>query len=598
MKKIALCSTVAITLGGFCVNSFAYVTPGMELIPYSGGGAVVPYVGGGAVATTGGGAVATGGGALTAVAPVAVAAATVVVAGAAVAGANALSNWNSDCSVGSLTYETVAGQSVQAPDDNEYLYVSQTDYNTAKTEFKKHSNSGNGKGYECDGAGARQCKPGNIVFMKAGHVFKGSRVTQAHKYKCQVDFWGDDYWEDLGVVTEPKKEIVCEINGQKVKPGDYLPVPCSESNYADIRTGKDCRVYCLQRGQDFFKIYGIEKCPKNYEGANYVDFSRYTPKVAAKLYGKCAKSQSPVKPGFCEQRKKWPKRYACCIAGNATEWKGEDFSDNGTCVCKDKAKEWNGKQCVANQSCEEQYKGNDEAIACCKKDNATWDSELNRCICEDDKEWSWDKEKKTGECKDSNSNGGSELTDCIYTLNMNIQCNNGNSFAKNTVKSLTKAEVEQFGGCDTFKAKVSKLVGVPSVEEELDLYQKLIMMVCGSNGGGYVANININATGGNNQASGPSAAEIKSAQDKLSAFFTRAESEASVWKDSEGNFNKARLASDATAGVVLGTVGGVVSSKIIKKKQLEKGYEVLHCTVGGHIVGGWGDEFSVGLLNR
>ncbi len=43
----------------------------------------------------------------------------------------------------------------------------------------------------------------------------------------------------------------------------------------------------------------------------------------------------------------------------------------------------------------------------------------------------------------------------------------------------------------------------------------------------------------------------------------------------------ARLASDLTAGVVLGTVGGVVSGVVIKKKQVEKGFDALHCTVGG-----------------
>ena len=85
------------------------------------------------------------------------------------------------------------------------------------------------------------------------------------------------------------------------------------------------------------------------------------------------------------------------------------------------------------------------------------------------------------------------------------------------------------------------------------------------------------------------------ARNVIQSFKTSAESSASVWKNEEGKFNTSRLVSDATAGVVLGTVGGVVSSKIIKKKQLEKGYDVLHCTVGGQTVADWGDEFNVGL---
>ena len=74
-------------------------------------------------------------------------------------------------------------------------------------------------------------------------------------------------------------------------------------------------------------------------------------------------------------------------------------------------------------------------------------------------------------------------------------------------------------------------------------------------------------------------------------YFTQA----NVWKDSEGNFNTARLASDSIAGVVLGTVGGVVTSKIIKKNQLKKGFEDLKCVIAGQDVASYGDEFRVGM---
>ena len=89
--------------------------------------------------------------------------------------------------------------------------------------------------------------------------------------------------------------------------------------------------------------------------------------------------------------------------------------------------------------------------------------------------------------------------------------------------------------------------------------------------------------------------KIRDAEKILDAFTERAESERSVWKTSEGKFNTTRLASDITAGVVLGTVGGVVTGVIIKKNQVKKGFEALHCTVGGQKVAEWGDEFSVGL---
>ena len=69
----------------------------------------------------------------------------------------------------------------------------------------------------------------------------------------------------------------------------------------------------------------------------------------------------------------------------------------------------------------------------------------------------------------------------------------------------------------------------------------------------------------------------------------------SVWTDKEGNFNKSRLISDSVAGVVLGTAGGLITSSIIKKNQTENGFEDISCTVGGQVVAGWDDEFTVGI---
>lgn len=69
----------------------------------------------------------------------------------------------------------------------------------------------------------------------------------------------------------------------------------------------------------------------------------------------------------------------------------------------------------------------------------------------------------------------------------------------------------------------------------------------------------------------------------------------SVWKNDNGKFNTARLASDSIAGVVLGTVGGVVTSKVIKKNQIKNGFEDLKCTIGGQNVATYGDEFNVGI---
>lgn len=69
----------------------------------------------------------------------------------------------------------------------------------------------------------------------------------------------------------------------------------------------------------------------------------------------------------------------------------------------------------------------------------------------------------------------------------------------------------------------------------------------------------------------------------------------SVWRNAEGKFNTARLVSDSVAGVVLGTAGGLITSNVIKKNQVENGFEDISCTVGGQVVANWDDEFRVGV---
>ena len=83
--------------------------------------------------------------------------------------------------------------------------------------------------------------------------------------------------------------------------------------------------------------------------------------------------------------------------------------------------------------------------------------------------------------------------------------------------------------------------------------------------------------------------------DNLDKFISEKFVGSSVWKNDEGNFNTARLVSDSVAGVVLGTAGGVITSHIIKKNQIENGFDDLKCTIGGQTVASYGDEFRVGV---
>lgn len=95
-------------------------------------------------------------------------------------------------------------------------------------------------------------------------------------------------------------------------------------------------------------------------------------------------------------------------------------------------------------------------------------------------------------------------------------------------------------------------------------------------------------------------AEISSSKTKISNAVEKlnkisANFETSVWKNADGNFNTSRLISDSVAGVVLGTAGGLITSKVVKKNQVESGFEDIQCTVGGQVVADWGDQFRVGI---
>lgn len=95
-------------------------------------------------------------------------------------------------------------------------------------------------------------------------------------------------------------------------------------------------------------------------------------------------------------------------------------------------------------------------------------------------------------------------------------------------------------------------------------------------------------------------AEVSAIQKRISKLHESLDSmrsgfKRSVWRDKDGDFNTSRLLSDSIAGVVLGTAGGLITSNVVKKNQVEDGFEDIQCTIGGQVVATWGDEFRVGI---
>ena len=110
------------------------------------------------------------------------------------------------------------------------------------------------------------------------------------------------------------------------------------------------------------------------------------------------------------------------------------------------------------------------------------------------------------------------------------------------------------------------------------------------------SDLNNNDDGGNSECTGccqdlPLHSDVSNAMDVLNNFASNAS--VNVWVNQDGKFNSARLATDIASGVVLGTVGGLVSNVIIKNNQIKDGMTGYHCTVGSNTVADYGDEFII-----
>ncbi len=467
---------------------------------------------------------------------------------------------------------TLGFDGLQDPDDDEFLYESWDQFDSTRSGYENsnHQTSGDGKGIECDTINSAGCPNRETVTLKAGHVFKGKVVPTQKTYKCTINLFQDDMWvEQAGEACEAcetkwgdlcvgksfanKTTVDCsglnktENNVDTVKtwqvicrPGRLVvckPTKCKDGYKLDDKNGK-----CIKECEECDKT-----CEQKYKGNQAAidccnagqdwnaDSKRCICKDKSLTWNpskkQCEKKSEPVKPGFCDKYKQWDKRYACCLAGKDTEWKGKDLSNDGTCVCKDGSKwEYNEKtkrgKCVANET------------------------PVPPVVEEEGK--------------------------CDYYIKAGIKCANGNYYLEEGYQKVKRSDFEG-KTCDEITQILDNDVNrlINTFKESCNEKQPDI----------YVPQ----------PQTGPSEREVEQAQNVLSAFTESAKDEASVWKTSEGKFNTTRLASDITAGVVLGTVGGVVTGNIIKKNQVKKGFEALHCTVGGQKVADWGDEFSVGL---
>lgn len=460
----------------------------------------------------------------------------------------------------------------QKPDDDEFLYENATQYNMAKNGYETtgHKNSGSGYAYECDAYNSGGYTTGQSVTMPVGHVFKGQIINHKASYICKTELvfrggkGGNDRWEEL-------QDGVCKTN-----------------SFGDVPVGqhlmKDGAVRVLTK----IECSGIELTDQN--GVEFEGVCREGPKFVCKATkciegmvvnnGKCSVAgiaSSDTSNGGAGTSQ------SDCVAAAA---RGEPANWNGTaCNCGDKHV-WDAvnKKCVA--------KGVVQSGALQKCLNSRSSAEGKACCYMPSSVATWNGTNCT--CVDATKTFNASSRSCVGAMGSK---NNNNQFVYTCAESdlnMLYAWLEQYATNAEIQNKINAILEFCTNDSNRDSIKFNSLM----------AQLRALISAQNQQAQNAAVVQLSvqqtTARNKISGIISKLDSmqddfKVTVWKDAEGNFNTARLASDSIAAVVLGTTGGLVTSHVVKKNQVEKGFDALQCTVGGQAVAGWGDEFRVGI---
>ena len=479
----------------------------------------------------------------------------------------------------------------QKPWDNEFLYDDQKNYDLVKTSFENHkTSSGSGLGYECNRTFRKKNQkhfyaPGETLSLPAGHIFEGEPKTAA-TYQCFG--MGDEYPDDRWVKVS---DGYCDTTAF----GQIARGKCvaEDGGEADAGSGKckkltlvDCSGY-VKSDTNTEQTYGTGFEGRCVEVANNPKFTCWVVECDKTMglvaeNGKCVPAPQPepeiklcdgdIKPGV-EEKKACPAeiengnecKRVCENDGEWSDWRvvtckdGYNSADNGKCV----------KQSPEQKTCRETRSTN-AGKACCDTPYVNnWDEKTQTCTCGQNEKFEIYGTNR-GRCvkQNNNDNGGGQQVE--HEPNPNVQ--NCPSIPYGYINDCPKAN---------------------------ELITEL-RTVCASNPkrGNEVFSdytLRINSEIAKCKQDAQNAQRIADLTKDLFSKYDEMTGDVSVWKNKEGEFNKARLASDSIAGVVLGTAGGLITSKVVKKSQVKSGFEDVQCTIGGQKVSDWGDEFTVGI---
>jgi len=452
---------------------------------------------------------------------------------------------------------TLSFGKIQEPDDNEFLYETEDQFNLTKSGYTNSGkkNSGDGQGYECDHFISGGCSKDDVITMQPGHVFKGEVIRRKVTYQCDVD--SGDSWE---VVNDG----ICHTEGfGEISVGECVG---NTSGGCRILTYTDCSGY-TKTDNSAIEFKGICR-----EGPTFIcEATKCQDKMRVDDEGRCIVD---------DRQQPNPELTKECTQGSGKIISQADCKNNETFECVEKD--------GANCKCGKCNSNNNGYIGKCHP--SVCQSEICKACCaKPASETIWDRTAQACQCV----NGGKFIKENNNQWICKVESNQSVDVYKCDEKLMAKL-ADWKSKCTKHANALKEIAdletyckGQPDRDVFLRLYdstQQIVNTTC-------INDSNVNITIDVSEQTG----RVNSAYSQLTAIHNKFRDNVSVWKDAEGNFNTARLASDTVAGVVLGTTGALVTSHVVKKNQVENGFEDIKCTIGGQNVAGWGDQFRVGI---
>ena len=438
----------------------------------------------------------------------------------------------------------------QDPDDDEFLYTSSSAFNATKNGYINtgKKTSGSGRGYECDDINSGGCGCNAVITLNKGHVFKGSVVNRKVRYQCKCSW--DDYWK---VVDDGM---------------------CSAPGFGEIEVG---RWFQRELTAEECSGYGLT----DVNGSKFKLLCRKGPRLICKAV-KC-------KPGYILNS----TAGTCTLNGTAQNTSGttkklKEIQDWGKNLGQKAEK--TGQPTVVvhkNTTVVQQVTPSNSSTSgkqACEESGGTWS--YRKCSCVSEKHLTLN--GNVCECTAGYSRNDQKV--CVPTDETNC---------KNLDKSVAEWKNNQCVCLDTrqiYSSVTKNCITNPEVtkcDKVADAKWTGDKCECIKQGYELKDGKCVKGAALVSSEQKESRTKITSVYKKLNAM--SGDFKVSVWKNADGNFNTARLASDSIAAVVLGTTGALVTSNIVKKNQVSGGFEDISCQVGGQTVAGWGDQFSVGI---